>query len=157
MNDGAVCTVQNGSRSNVHDVPPIARSVHEVRARPSRMAGCRRAAELPAWFVVFAAIRFASGIGVQALPHSASGEKKAANTEQNQKSIDQLPHVGAPVLTRWTVAASGLHCRRNIHKNSVHTLCRFRRSVVGCDLLRGARILRFSDRGRRYQPRVMGM
>ena len=137
--------------------PPTVRSVRDVRSRPNRMAGSRWPAKLPAWFVVFAAIRFASGIGVQALPHSASGEKKAANTEQNQKSSDQLPHVGPPVPTRWTVAASGLHCRRNIHKNSVHTLSDFRRSVVGCDLLKGTRILRFPNRGRRHQPGVMWM
>ena len=59
--------------------------------------------------------------------------------------------------TRWTVATSWLHCRGNIHENSVDTLSTVRRSVVGCDLLGGPRILRFSNRGRRYQPGVMGM
>ena len=120
------------------------------------MAGSCWPAELPTWFVVFAAIRFASGIGLQALPHSASGEKKAANTEQNQKYIDQLPHGGSNP-TRWTVAASWLHCRGNILENSVDTFGRFRRSVVSCELMREARILRFPSRVRRYQPRVMGM
>jgi len=76
MNDGAMCTVQNGSRSNVHDVLPTARSVHEVRPRLHRIAASRGPAELPAWLVVFA-IRFASRIGLQALPHSTPGQNEA--------------------------------------------------------------------------------
>ena len=87
MNDGAMCTVQNGSRSNVHDVPPTARSVHEVCSRLHWIAASRRPAELPAWLVVFAA-RLASRIGVQALPHSTPREEEAAETEQRKKSDD---------------------------------------------------------------------
>ena len=56
------------------------------------MAASRGPAEFRAWLVVFA-IRFASRIGVQALPHSTPGQEEAAKTEQRKKSDDQLPHV----------------------------------------------------------------
>jgi len=56
------------------------------------MAARRGPAELRAWILVFAT-RFASHIGVQALPHSTPGQKEAAKTEQRKKSDDQLPHV----------------------------------------------------------------
>ena len=53
----------------------------------TRIAASCGPAELPAWLVVFA-IRFASRIGVQALPHSTPGQEEAAKTEQREKSDD---------------------------------------------------------------------
>jgi hypothetical protein len=57
-------------------VAPNECEVHQVRFRLDWMAGSRCPAELPAWFVVFADIRLASGIGVQALPHSTPDRRR---------------------------------------------------------------------------------
>src|ERR1700685_3019721 len=56
------------------------------------MASCCRTAELPAQFLPFSAIRFASHRGVEALPQPTAGQEKGTYTEQYQPTIYCLLH-----------------------------------------------------------------
>src|SRR5579864_4076460 len=76
------------------------------------MASCCRTAELPARFLSFSAVRFASRRGVEAVPQPTAGKEKGTNTEQYQPTIYCLLH--AISLTPLRLLALGTRHPRTL-------------------------------------------
>src|SRR5579864_3439256 len=76
------------------------------------MASCCRTAELPARFLSFSAVRFASRRGVEAVPQPTAGKEKGTNTEQYQPTIYCLLH--AISLTPLRLLALGTRHLRTL-------------------------------------------